>query len=392
MSARLTRARAIYGYFSKDVRKRRGRLLGGIGFAVLYAVARVAEPWPLKIVFDQVLFHKPANGFWLSPFTVFGRSSYDLLAAAGLALAIAALVRGIAYYYEDYLLSSAAQEIVYSIRRRLYRHLHRLPLSFHQRRSTGDLLVRLSSDILLVRDVLIDSIVNLGSGLVLIVLMLAVMLFVDPVLTGIALLVMPLIAVVSAFYGRRIRVSSRRQRKREGQIAAAMHETLTAMDVVQLHGAGEREQERFQQLNRKSLKQGTQAVRLEARMNRSVEFALAGGTVAVLWAGTVRALHGAITPGELIVFISYLRAAYRPLRRASKSVQRSAKALAAAERIAEVLDTEPELTDAATATPAPPLRGGIGFENVDFAYAGGKPVLEAVDFQGPPGTTVADRG
>src|SRR5437588_2134889 len=389
MSARLTRARAIYGYFSKDVRKRRGRLLGGIGFAVLYAVSRVAEPWPLKIVFDQVLFHKPANGFWLSPFTIFGRSSYDLLAAAGLALAIAALVRGIAYYYEDYLLSSAAQEIVYSIRRRLYRHLHRLPLSFHQRRSTGDLLVRLSSDILLLRDVLIDSIVNLGSGLVLIVLMLAVMLFVDPVLTGIALLVMPLIAVVSAFYGRRIRVSSRRQRKREGQIAAAMHETLTAMDVVQLHGAGEREQERFQQLNRKSLKQGTQAVRLEARMNRSVEFALAGGTVAVLWAGTVRALHGAITPGELIVFISYLRAAYRPLRRASKSVQRSAKALAAAERIVEVLDTEPELTDRATATPAPPLLGGIAFQDVDFAYAVDQTVLEGVDFEVRPGTTVA---
>jgi len=388
-AARLTRARVIYGYFSKDVRKRRARLLGGIGFAVLYAVARVAEPWPLKIVFDQVLFHKPARGFWLSPFTVFGHSPYDLLAAAGLALAIAALVRGVAYYYEDYLLSSAAQEIVYSIRRRLYRHLHRLPLSFHQRRSTGDLLVRLSSDVVLLRDVLIDSVVNLGSGLVLIVLMLAVMLFVDPVLTGIALLVMPLIAILSAFYGRRIRVSSKRQRKREGQIAAAMHETLTAMDVVQLHGAGEREQERFQVLNRKSLKQGTQAVRLEARMNRSVEFALAGGTVAVLWAGTVRALHGAITPGELIVFISYLRGAYRPLRRASKSVQRSAKALAAAERIVEVLDTEPELADRSTATPAPPLRGRIAFEEVDFAYAGGQPVLEAVGFEVRPGTTVA---
>src|SRR5438445_285542 len=109
---------------------------------------------------------------------------------------------------------------------------HRLPLSFHQRRSTGDLLVRLSSDIVLLRDVLIDSVVNLGSGIVLIVLMLAVMLFVDPVLTGIALLVMPLIAILSAFYGRRIRVNSKRQRKREGQIAAAMHETLTAMDVV----------------------------------------------------------------------------------------------------------------------------------------------------------------
>src|SRR5437588_13031582 len=115
--------------------------------------------------------------------------------------------------------------MVDSIRRRLYRHLHRLPLSLHQGPSTGDLLVRLSSDILLLRDVLIDSIVNLGSGLVLIVLMLTMMLFVDPVLTGIALLLLPLIAVVSAFYGRRICGSWRRKHQHDRQIEAALRET-----------------------------------------------------------------------------------------------------------------------------------------------------------------------
>src|SRR5205085_6186581 len=140
--------------------------------------------------------------------------------------------------------------------------------------------------------VLIDAVVNLGTGFVLIVLMLAVMLFVDPVLTGIALLVMPVIALLSAFYGRRIRVNSKRQRKREGQVAAAMHEALAAMDVVQLHGATEREQERFHEINRRSLKQGVRAARLEARMNRGVELALAAGTVVVLWVGTLRALRG----------------------------------------------------------------------------------------------------
>src|SRR5438046_9428102 len=143
---RLTRARVIFGYFGKDLRRRRGRLLGGMGLALIYALARVAEPWPLKIVFDQVLFHKPARGFWLTPFTVFGRSSYDLLAAAGVALAAAALVRGISYYYEDYLLSSAAQEIVYSIRRWLYRHMHRMLLAFHQCRSKCCILVRRAAD------------------------------------------------------------------------------------------------------------------------------------------------------------------------------------------------------------------------------------------------------
>src|SRR5712691_7056307 len=382
------RAATIFRSFAGDVRKERGKLVGGMAFGLVYAVARVAEPWPLKIVFDQVLFHKPAHGFWLSPFTVFGRSPYDMLAAAGLALA--ALVRGVAYYYEDYLLSSAAQEIVYSIRRRLYRHLHRLPLSFHQRRSTGDLLVRLSSDIVLLRDVLIDSTVNLGTSVILLGLMLTVMLVVDPLLTLISLGVMPLIFLLAVLYGRRIGVNSKHQRKREGQVAAAMHEALAAIDVVQLHGASGREHERFQQLNRRSLKQGTRAVRLEARMNRGVELALAGGTVVVLWVGTLRALHGALTPGELVVFISYLRAAYRPLRRASKTVQRSAKALAAAERIVEVLETEPELRDAPDARPAPPLSGRIAFEDVTFAYRPGEaPALQDVSLTIEPWAKIA---
>ena len=381
--------RVIAGHFRKDVRKQRGRIAGGMACAVLYALARVVEPWPLKVVFDQVLFHRPAHGLLLRPFTLLGPSSTDLLAAAGIALALAGLVRGISYYYEDYLLSTAAQEIVYRIRSRLYRHLHRLPLSFHLRRSTGDLLVRLSADIVLLRDVLIDSVVNLGTGVIMLVLMLTVMLIVDPLLTAVSLAVMPLILLLTSLYGRRIRVNTKRQRRQEGQVAAAMHEALAAMDVVQLHGAAEREHERFALLNRKSLKRGTQGARLEARMNRGVEFALAGGTVVVLWAGTLRALHGAISPGELVVFISYLRAAYRPLRRASKSVQRSAKALAAAERIVEVLDTEPELADAPDAKEARPLRGRIAFEQVSFSYADGPQVLRDISFTVEPGTTVA---
>ncbi|HET8894870.1 MAG TPA: ABC transporter transmembrane domain-containing protein [Gaiellaceae bacterium] len=386
---RWTSARVIYGYFSKDVRKRRGKLIAGGLFGVVYALARTAEPWPLKVVLDQVLFGKAARGFWAAPFTIFGYSRYDYLAAAGLWLAAAGVVRGVTYYYEDFLLSSAAQEIVYAIRTRLYRHLHRLPLAFHQRRSTGDLLVRLSSDIVLLRDVLIDSTVNLGTNILVLGLMLAVMLAVDPVLTGISLGVMPPIFLLTILYGRRIRASSKQQRKREGQLAAAMHEALAAIDVVQLHGASEREHERFQQLSRRSLKQGTRAVRLEARMNRGVELALAGGMVVVLWAGAVRALHGALTPGELVVFVSYLRGAYRPLRRASKTVQRGAKALAAAERIVEVLEIEPELTDSPDARPAPPLTGRIAFDDVSFAYGHGAPVLDKISLEARPGQTVA---
>jgi ATP-binding cassette subfamily B protein len=383
------RASILFRTFAGDVRKQRGKLVSGMAFGVVYALARVAEPWPLKVVFDQVLFHKPENSSWFRIFTIFGTSSYEVLAASAVVLIGTGLVRGVAYYYEDFLLSSAAQEITYKIRARLYRHLHRMPLAFHQQRRTGDTLVRLSSDIVVLRDMLVDSVVNIGTGVVMIALMLVVMFAVDPLLTVLSLASMPLVAVLSALYGRRIRASSRKQRKREGQVAALMHEALAAVSVVQLYGAEDREQERFDAVNRRSLKQGIKATRLEARMNRGVELALAGATVVVLWAGTLRALRGAITPGELVVFISYLRGAQRPLRRASKTVQRSAKAIASAERIVELLATKAELTDEPGAVPAPRFAGRIALEHVDFEYGAGGPTLRAVSLVVEAGSTVA---
>ena len=105
-----------------------------------------------------------------------------------------------------------------------------------------------------------------------------------------------------------------------------MHEALSSMAIVQLHGASAREQRRFHEINRRSLKQGVASTRLEAQMFRSVEMTLAAGIAILLSFGSIRALHGALTPGDLIVFIMYLRAAYRPLQRASKTVQRSDRA------------------------------------------------------------------
>jgi ATP-binding cassette subfamily B protein len=111
--------------------------------------------------------------------------------------------------------------------------------------------------------------------------------------------------------------------------------------------------------------------------------------VVVLWAGTIRALHNHISPGELVVFISYLRAAYRPLRRASKSVQRSAKALAAAVRIVEVLEIEPRIRDAPDARPAGPFSTSVRFERVYFAYVAGRDVLSDIRFELPAGRFIA---
>jgi ATP-binding cassette subfamily B protein len=386
---RSERFRRVWHYFGKDVRKRRRKLEAGMAFGVLLGLARVAEPWPLKIVFDQVLFQRPARGFLTRTFLVFGPTPTDILTVAAVVLMVAGVIHGIAYYYQDFYLSTAAQEVVYAIRTRLYRHLHRLDMSFHVRRHVGDTLVRLSADIIVLRDVLIDMVVTLGSGLIMVFLMLAVMLIIDPVLTALTVTTMPLAFVISYAYADQIRIRSRKQRKREGEVAAMMHESLSAISIVQLYGAEGREEERYRIANRRSLKEGTKTVRLEARMNRAIEIALAFGMVVVLWAGTLRALHNHISPGDLVVFIAYLRAAFRPLRRASKTVQRSAKALAAGERIVAILEIEPVIRDAPGAQPAPGFSDAIRFTDVGFAYPDGEEVLSEIFLELSAGTFTA---
>src|SRR5437016_3675935 len=91
----------IFSHFLPDVRKQRRKLGAGVGFGVIYAVSRVIEPWPLKVVFDQVLLQKPAHGFTAAAFTFLGTSPYELLAAAALVLMVTSVLRGVSYYYED---------------------------------------------------------------------------------------------------------------------------------------------------------------------------------------------------------------------------------------------------------------------------------------------------
>lgn len=387
---RRERFRAVWKIFRKDVRKRRRKLITGMFFSLLLAIARVAEPWPLKIVFDQVLFHRPAKGWATNMFLVFGSTPTDILAAAAVALMLAGTLQGVAYYYQDYLLATAGQDIVYAVRARLYRHLLRLPMSFHLTRHVGDTLVRLSADIIVLRDVFIDFIVTLGAGAVMLLLMLTVMILVDPVLTLVAATTMPAAFVLTYVYGEQIRLRSQKQRKREGEVGALMHEALAAMSVVQLFGAEDREERRFTFANRRSLKQGGRTVRLEARMNRAIQIALAFGMVVVLWVGTFRAIHGHMTPGDLVLFTSYVRAAYRPLRRSSKTVQRSAKALAGAERIAEVLALPIDIEDRPDAVPAGEFADALRFVDVHFRYDGAaEAALNGIDLELPRGRHVA---
>ncbi|MDQ3411357.1 MAG: ABC transporter ATP-binding protein/permease, partial [Chloroflexota bacterium] len=362
-------------------------LLGALCCAIGYTAMRLAEPWPLKFIFDNVLTGIPiATPIpWLDQ-TIGNDRIRILLVATGAILALAAL-RGVFYYYQSYLTSRVGQEVVLRIRRRLFAHLQRLSLRFHNQSSTGDLLTRLTSDVNNLRELLTASLLSLVSETVIMAGFVTIMFIMNWRLALLAVITIPVIfALVTVFSGR-IRKAAGKQRRREGELAARLHEALSGIHVVQLFAREDEEDERLRGLNKRSLRSGLKTARLEGRLNQGVELAVAVGMALTLWFGATEVIAGRLTPGELIVFVAYMQSFYRPLRRISRVAERASKASSCVDRITEVLDHESEVRDGDRE--APPFRGEIRFDQVGFAYADGTPVLRDIDLTITPGQTVA---
>lgn len=362
-------------------------LLGAVLCAMGYTAMRIAEPWPLKFIFDNVLNGQPLETPfpWLNQLLAGSRTR--ILLAAILALLMLAALRGVFYYYQTYLTSRVGQAIVLNVRRKLFAHIQRLSLRFHHESSTGDLLTRLTGDINNLRELLVASAVPLVSETVILVGFVGVMFAMNWRLALLAIVTIPLIFGLVRSYSSRIRQATRKQRRREGELASRLQEALKGIQVVQLFAREPEEDARLRDLNQRSLDSGLQASRLGAKLNQGVELSVALGMAATLWFGTTEVIAGRLTPGELIVFVTYMQSFYRPLRRISRFTERASKASSCVERITEVLDQEPDVRGGPVE--APRFRGEIRFKDVGFSYADGGSVLRDIDLTIAPGQTVA---
>jgi len=353
------------------------------------AVVRMIEPWPLKLIFDNVLLNKQLVGIPKLLLSPLADSSFTLLVLLIAILLAIAFLNGFLYYHQDVYMSRIGQGMTAHIRRDLYLHLQRLSLRFHNQRRTGDLMLRLTSDIDTLRELLVSVLLSTTSQGLALLFMLVIMFLMDWQLAVTTILVVPILFVLARSYRRKIKEAAHKQRKREGQLASLMQETISAIKVVQGFVREKHEVARFERQNQRSLKANLRSARLEARMNRRVELALAATTAAVLILGVNKVLADILTPGDLLVFMAYVRSFYRPIRRLSRSTERGAKAAASGERVLEIFETQREVRDRPNALLAPPFRGEIVFENVTFAYADGQPVLHAINLQIRPGERVA---
>jgi ATP-binding cassette subfamily B protein len=216
------------------------------------------------------------------------------------------------------------------------------------------------------------------------------MLYVDWMFTLLAITVTPLLAVTVYRYTRRIKSSARRARSYEGRVAAVVQESLSGIKAVQAYTREGHEFKRFRREASESLDSNIEAAMLQARFPAVVDFLTAIATVIVLYVGAIQVKNGNLTLGLLLVFLTYLKGFYKPMKALSKLSLSIAKGTAAAERLTEVLDTAPTLPQVRRPYKPRVVRGVVRFDDVSFAYPLGEDAaLDGVSLTAEPGSTVA---
>ncbi len=357
-----------------------------LGLAALIAEVglRLLEPWPLKYVVDGVV---TASGARIDADQPADLTLVLVLASAGLLLVT--LLRAGASYVSTLAFSLSGSRLLSHVRSDLFEHLQKLPMSFHDRARTGDLVTRLTGDVGRLKEVAVTAALPLFGNVLTLVAMLVVVAFMDWPLALVMVLVFPAFFSMSLRLGRRINSVSRLQRRAEGSLASHATESLAAMRVVKSYSLENAMQQAFVSSNQKSLKDGVKAKRLSAGLERKTDVLVGVATSIVLYAGAQRVLAGAMTPGELVVFLTYLKAAFKPMRDVAKYVGRIAQAAASSERIVDVLARTPTVVDRPGARPAARFVGDVELDDVWLEYVPGHPVLRGVDLKIPAGQRVA---
>ncbi|MBV9341039.1 MAG: ABC transporter ATP-binding protein, partial [Acidobacteria bacterium] len=368
-SARLTIASLL--------RPHLGALMLGFLAIAGESIANLLQPWPLKVVLDDVLRSRNTHAWAtrLLPNILGGDKMSMLEFACALVLAIAVL-DAVCSYGEKYLTTSVAQWVSYDLRLAIYSHIQRLSLAFHDQKRTGDLISRVTDDIEAIQTFITNGLLGVLINAMTIVGMLGVMFYLNWRFTLIALSVVPVLFSFVYIYTRRIKKASREVRKKEGEITSVVEEVLSSIRVVKAFAREDFEVERLERENLEAIEISLRARTLKAKLTPLVGIVVAVGTALVLWFGARLVLVGALSAGSLVVLILYLGKMYKPMQEISKMADTYSKAAVGYERIQEILETHVEIKDLPRARAAPRFKGNIKFEDVSFSYGNGLTVLK----------------
>lgn len=366
------RSAAGWSLLRSILRDQRRGLANGVIVGVVQTVGKLAVPKLAQVGIDRgIVRNSGALWVWCV-----------LIVAAGV---LGAVFTGLRRWFA--FRESRWTETV--LRERLFDHYLRLDVGYHDRSSTGALMSRASSDLLQVQafvvmiPITVSSVVLLGASTV-------ILLLIDPLLTVVALLALPLVNVLAKKFSQRIHPAVMAVQQEQAQLATVVEETVAGVRVIKGFGAEEVQAAKLRveadDIRRESMK----AAVIRSRFLPGIDMLPSIGLITVLLLGGHRAISGQITLGELLAFNLYLGLMIWPLRNFGMTVAMGQRAAAALIRVNEVLSTAPAVVSPTAPIPLPPNgRGEVRFRHVSFGYDPDRPVLRDLDLLVPAGTSLA---
>jgi ATP-binding cassette subfamily B protein len=360
------------------------RRLMFVGFAALAmdVLLRLLEPWPIKIVIDTVSHSLGAN--LRRPFLGVEASAETLL-LCGLAIIVFSVARAAANYLSAISFALVGSRIAAELRAQAFRHVQGLSMRHHSHASTGDTVQRLVGDVGRLQEVAVTAGLPLLGNTVTLLAMTGVMLWLDPLLATVVFGAAGMFLLLSRRSSGPITAAARTSRKGEGSLASTAAETLGAIREVQAYGLEDTLSSGFRRSNQAALGSGIRALRLAAGLERRTDVLIGVATAIVLTAGGWRVMQHELTPGDLVVFLLYLKTGMKPLKDLAKQTGRIARATASGERVADLLETQTDMPEVHHAKNLRCPHPDIVFENVSAHHGDGKLVLRDIDLMIPAG-------
>ena len=363
-----------------NLRQVKGNLFLASLCMIGFTISQLLSPWPLKLIFDYILLEEPLPAAFSFLQPIFLEEKFLSVVLLSLSILLIALFHGMFSYWQIFITSRIGFRLVYTLRKELFLHLQRLSLSFHERAQSGELIMRVTSDTKALKNIFSESILTFISQGLTIIGMFAIMFMLSWKLTLIVLATFPFLAYSLSILYRKIKKRARQQRKKEGKVTSRITELLPMISLVQSFAREQHEVELFEADSTQTLEESIRVARMVAKTSLTVEILKACGISSAVLFGSLQVLKGSLTPGDVLIFAAYMKSMYSPVQKISRLSAKFSKAMASADRISSLLETEPEILDRAEAIKVKQLKGDICFREVCFAYEGEGKIFNKLSF------------
>lgn len=349
------------------------RLALAVVCIIMAAGANLYLPWIIKDMIDDVLMSKDMV-------------MLNLIAAG---ILVVMFTRGVFYYGQSYLVSYVGQRVIIDVRSVLFRKFQRMPLSYYDKQQTGTVMSYITNDVAVMQSAIVDNLIELVTEGSILIGSLAMMIYLDWKLSLLTLMTIPLVGFAMKIFGRKLKRSSTVIQERVAEITSLLQESISAIRVVKSFVRESYEIKRFEEQNWRNFQAAMKNVKLSSLLTPTVEFLAAIAVTFIVWFGGYEVVNEVITAGELVAFLTYAVNLANPVKRLSRVYAAIQKAMAAADRVFDIMDLDEKITDVPNATPLPPIKGKVEFKDITFSYKEGQPALQHISLKAEPGQMIA---